>query len=89
MSILLIAEHDNSSLKVFTLNAIQAASKINTDIHVLVAGNKSENVAKEVAAVPLVKKVLHSESQNYSLYVRCTRMSYLPYPIQRNPEYCL
>ena len=45
MSILLIAEHDNSSLKVFTLNVIYAASKINADIHVLVAGNKSENVA--------------------------------------------
>ena len=69
MSILLIAEHDNSSLKVFTLNVIYAASKINADIHVLVAGNKSENVAKEVAAVPLVKKVLHSESPNYENYL--------------------
>jgi len=69
MSILLIAEHDNSTLKVFTLNAIQAASKIDADIHVLVAGNKSENVAKEVAAVPLVKKVLHSESPNYENYL--------------------
>ena len=38
MSILLIAEHDNSILKVFTLNVIQAASKIDADIHVLVAG---------------------------------------------------
>ena len=69
MSILLIAEHDNSSLKVFTLNVIYAASKINADIHVLVAGNKSENVAKEVAAVPLVKKVLYSESPNYENYL--------------------
>ena len=69
MSILLIAEHDNSSLKVFTLNAIDAASKIDADIHVLVAGNKNENVAKEVAAIPLVKKVLHSESPNYENYL--------------------
>jgi len=69
MSILLIAEHDNSSLKVFTLNAIHAASKIDADIHVLVAGHKSENVAKEVATVPLVKKVLHSESPNYENYL--------------------
>ena len=69
MSILLIAEHDNSSLKVCTLNVIYAASKINADIHVLVAGNKSENVAKEVAAVPLVKKVLYSESPNYENYL--------------------
>ena len=56
MSVLVIAEHDNSNLKVFTLNAISAASKIDADIHVLVAGNKCENVAKEVTAVPLVKK---------------------------------
>ena len=47
MSILLIAEHDNSSLKVFTLNAIYAASKIDKDIHVLVAGNKSEMLPKK------------------------------------------
>ena len=32
MSLLLIAEHDNSKLKVFTLNAINAASKIDSDI---------------------------------------------------------
>ncbi len=47
MSVLLIAEHNNSNLKVFTLNAIGAASKIDADIHVLVAGNNCENVAKE------------------------------------------
>ena len=69
MSVLVIAEHDNSNLKVFTLNAISAASKIDVDIHVLVAGNKCENVAKEVAAVPIVKKVLHSDSPNYENYL--------------------
>ena len=47
MSVLLIAEHDNSNLKVFTLNAISAASQIDADIHVLVAGNKCESVAKK------------------------------------------
>jgi electron transfer flavoprotein alpha subunit len=69
MSVLLIAEHNNLNLKVFTLNAIGAASKIDADIHVLVAGNKCENVAKEAAAVPVVKKVLHSESPNYENYL--------------------
>ena len=69
MSILVIAEHDNSSLRTFSLNAISAASKIDTDIHVLVAGNKCENVCKEVAAVPLVKKVLQSDSPNYENYL--------------------
>ena len=65
MSILLIAEHNNSKLKVFTLNAITAASKINKDINVLVAGHKCESVTKEVAAIPLVKKVLYCDAANY------------------------
>ena len=69
MTILVIAEHDNSNLRTFSLNTISAASKINTDIHVLVAGNKCENVCKEVAAVPLVKKVLQSDSVNYANYL--------------------
>ncbi len=69
MSLLLIAEHDNSKLKVFTLNAINAASKIDGDVHVLVAGSGCENVAKEVAAVPLVKKVLLCDSPNYKNYL--------------------
>ena len=69
MSILLIAEHDNINLKIFTLNTINAAFKIDSDIHVLVAGNNCEKVAQEVAAVPLVKKVLLSESSNYENYL--------------------
>jgi len=69
VSVLLIAEHNNSNLKVFTLNAISAASKIDADVHVLVAGNKCENVAKELSAVPLVKKVLYSDSRDYEHYL--------------------
>ena len=37
MSVLVVAEHDNSNLKTFSLNAINAASKIDTDIHVSVS----------------------------------------------------
>ena len=69
MSVLLIAEHDNEKLKVFTLNAINAASQISKEIHVLVAGDNCEKVAKEVSTVPLVKKVLHSDSKNYKNYL--------------------
>ena len=46
MSVLVIAEHDNSKLKAFSLNAINAASKIDPEVHVLVACNKCENVCK-------------------------------------------
>ncbi len=69
MAVLLIAEHNNSTLKVYTLNAITAASEIDKEVHVLVAGNKCENVVKEVAAVSLVKKVLHSESSDYENFL--------------------
>jgi electron transfer flavoprotein alpha subunit len=69
MSVLLVAEHDNSNLKAFTLNAINAASKIDADIHVLVAGHECESVSKEVASIPLVKKVLLCDSQNYKNYL--------------------
>jgi len=69
MSVLLIAEHNNKNLKPFTLNAITAASKIDAEVHVLVAGSGSESVAKEAAAVPLVKKVLHCDSPNYQNYL--------------------
>ncbi len=69
MSILVIAEHDNLKLKTFTLNAINAVSTIDSDIHVLVAGSKCENVCKEVSAVSLVKKVLQSDSTNYENYL--------------------
>ena len=38
MSVLVIAEHDNQSIKPATLNTIAAAQKIGGDIHVLVSG---------------------------------------------------
>ena len=69
MSVLLIAEHDNSKLKPFTFNAITAASKIDSDVNVLVAGSSCENVSKEVASIPLVKKVLMCDSPNYQNYL--------------------
>ena len=69
MSVLLIAEHNNIKLKPFTLNAITAASKMDTDVHVLIAGTNCENVAKEIASIPLVKKVLVCDSPNYQNYL--------------------
>ena len=69
MSVLVIGEHDNSFLKVFTLNAITAASKLNADVHVLIAGSKCEKVAKELANVSGIKKVLYCDSPNYESYL--------------------
>ena len=39
MSVLVIAEHDNASIKSGTLNTITAATKLGGDVHVLVAGS--------------------------------------------------
>ena len=59
MSVLLIAEHNNKEVKPFTLNAITASSQIDQDLHVLVIGNKADDVAKAISKVPNVKKVIH------------------------------
>ena len=42
MSVLVIAEHDNASLKGATLNAVTAAKAIDADVHVLVAGASAD-----------------------------------------------
>ena len=69
MSVLLIAEHNNKEIRPFTLNAITAASQIDTDIHVLVAGNNCTDVAKAVSEISSVKKVLHAEAEYYENFL--------------------
>ncbi len=69
MSILLIAEHNNKEVKPFTLNAIGAASQINEDVHVLVLGSNSDEVAKSISEVPNVKKVIHINNPVYENYL--------------------
>ena len=58
MTILVIAEHDNSHLKGATLNAVAAALKLGDDVHVLVAGNGAQAVADQAAKAAGVAKVL-------------------------------
>ena len=62
MTTLVIAEHDNASLKGATLNTITAAAQVGGDIHVLVAGSNAGAVAAAAAAVAGVSKVLHADS---------------------------
>ncbi len=69
MSVLLIAEHNNKEIKPFTLNAITAASQIDQDLHVLVIGHNASEVAKSLANVPLVKKVVHVDNPIYENYL--------------------
>jgi len=58
MSILVIAEHDNASLKAATLNTVAAASAIGSDIDVLVVGANVDGAAAEAAKVSGVKSVI-------------------------------
>ena len=69
MSALLIAEHNNKEVKPFTLNAVTAASQIDQDLHVLVIGNKADEVAKSLSKVPNIKKVIHIDNEIYENYL--------------------
>jgi len=62
MSVLVIAEHDNKTVKGATLNAVAAAQKIGGDIHVLVAGAGCADAAKAAAAIAGVAKVLQADA---------------------------
>jgi electron transfer flavoprotein alpha subunit len=61
MSILVIAEHDNASLKSATLHTVTAAAQCGADIHVLVAGLQAGAAASAAAQIQGVAKVLHVE----------------------------
>ena len=69
MSVLLIAEHNNKELKAFTLNAVTAASQIDSDVHALVIGNSCSDVAKATSELPLVKKVIKVEAPHYENFI--------------------
>lgn len=62
MSILVIAEHDNRSLKNSTLNAVSAALLCGQDVHLLVAGYQCRNAADEAAKISGVSKVLMADA---------------------------
>lgn len=65
MSILVIAEHDNNSLKPATLNTISAASQLGGDITVLLAGFNCADAASAAAAVAGVSKVIQVDDALY------------------------
>ena len=65
MSILVIAEHDNSELKTATLNTVAAGLAIGGDIDILVAGADCESVAESASQIPGVTKVLLANKETY------------------------
>ena len=65
MSILILADHDNGQLAAATLNTVTAATEIGGDIHILVAGDSSGEVAKAAATIAGVSKVLTADNGSY------------------------
>src|SRR5438874_5067935 len=62
MSVLVLAEHDNKSIRKSTLNAVAAAQKIGGELHMLVAGHQAGDAAKAAAQIAGVAKVLHADA---------------------------
>jgi len=65
MALLVVAEHDNKTLRGSTLNAVAAAAAIGGDIQVLVAGHEARPAADTAAKVKGVAKVLLAEDAAY------------------------
>jgi electron transfer flavoprotein alpha subunit len=61
MASLVIAEHDNASLKPATLNTVTAAAQCGGDVHVLVAGHNAAAAAQAAAQIAGVSKVIHAD----------------------------
>ena len=65
MPTLLIAEHDNKSLKDATNKTLTAAKALGADVHILVAGHQCQTVAEAAARLDGVKKVLLADAPAY------------------------
>ena len=62
MSVLVIAEHDNASIKGATLNTVTAAAACGGDVHILVAGHNAGAAAQAAAQIAGVAKVIHADA---------------------------
>jgi electron transfer flavoprotein alpha subunit len=65
MTILVLAEHDNTALAAATLNTISAAGKLSDDVHVLVAGSNCKPVTESLSKARGVSKVRVSDDSRY------------------------
>jgi electron transfer flavoprotein alpha subunit len=65
MSVLVIAEHDNASIKGATLNTVTAAAACGGDVHVLVAGHNAAAAAQAAAQIAGVAKVIHADAPGF------------------------
>jgi len=66
MTSLVIAEHDNHSIKPATLNTVTAALACGAEVHVLVAGKDATAAAQAAAQIAGVAKVLHADADGFA-----------------------
>ena len=66
MTVLVVADHDNSALVPIVLNTVAAAAALGGDVHVLVAGENAGAAAEAASKIAGVAKVLHAESPAYA-----------------------
>jgi electron transfer flavoprotein alpha subunit len=62
MTVLIIAEHDNRSLKATTLNTVTAAAKLGGELHLLLAGSECQAAAETAAKIKGITKVLLADA---------------------------
>ena len=67
MAALVIAEHDNGSLKASTAHTITAAARCSDEIHVLIAGHACDAAAAAAAQLAGVSKVLVAEGEQFAI----------------------
>ena len=63
MTALVIAEHDNATIKGATLNTVAAAAQCGGDVHVLIAGHNAAGAAAAAAQIAGVSKVIHADAE--------------------------
>ena len=66
MTALVVAEHDNASIKGPTLNAVTAAAKAAGDVHVLIVGHNAAGAAQAAAKIGGVSKVLVADGPQFA-----------------------
>ncbi len=65
MTALVIAEHDNASIKGATLNTVAAAAQCGGEVHVLIAGHNAGAAAAAAAQIAGVSKVIHADAPGF------------------------
>ena len=66
MAILVIGEHDNSTLRPSTLNTVTAAAELGTEVDLLIAGADCSSVTDEASKVGRVSRVLAADDPSFS-----------------------